>query len=135
MRKRDEGVCRREEIERQIAEGRESAAVLERAIADVIEADRETRIELAKEVEARHDKERDYYFEIAKQITTLDTAALVVFLAVGRQVSIAPFPAVYFIVSLVFAFLSMVHTGTRGTSTKNISWGNFHMTVAATGFL
>jgi|ERR671911_405954 hypothetical protein len=79
--------------------------------------------------------ERGYYFEIAKQITTLDKAALLIFLAVDRELPLSSVPAGFLIISLVGAFLSMIRTGTRGISPKILSYDNLFMTLAVIGFL
>jgi hypothetical protein len=122
----------REKLAIEIATGKAEAVRLAGEIADVRDKIAATNERLRSE----RQKLTDYYFEIAKQITTLDTAGLLFLLALHRELSLSPWWAAgAFGISLVAAFVSMVETGTRGISTGKLTWGNFYMTVAVVCFL
>jgi hypothetical protein len=78
-----------------------------------------------------------FYFEIAKHFTTLNTAAILVYLAAAGsgEVSLPLWVALAFVVSLAGATLSMLVTGLSGINTTNpFALGNFGMAVAVVFF-
>lgn len=78
-----------------------------------------------------------YYFEIAKHLTTLDTAAILVFLAVvgSGEVSLPLWVALAFVVSLAAATASMLITGLREINTTSAyAPGTLSMAIAVCSF-
>ena len=75
------------------------------------------------------------HFEIAKHLTTLNTAAILVYLAAGEEVSLPLWVALLFVLSLAGAAVSMIATGLRWISPSPSKIGNLAMSVAVAGFL
>ena len=77
-----------------------------------------------------------YFFEIAKRFTTLDTAAILIYLAMSNQFSDRPlwWPLGFFVVSAIGATVSMLATGMRGISSNRFYVGNAGMVFALVGF-
>jgi len=75
-----------------------------------------------------------FFFEIAKHLTTLNTAVILVYLAAGGEVSLPLWVAMLFVVSLAGATASMLVTGLRGISANPYALGNFGMAVAVACF-
>jgi FtsZ-binding cell division protein ZapB len=75
------------------------------------------------------------HFETAKHLTTLNTAAILVYLAAGGEVSLPLWVALLFVLSLASATVSMVATGSRWTSDTPSGIGIFALGVAIAGFL
>lgn len=78
----------------------------------------------------------NFYFEIAKHLTTLNTAAILVYLAAAGsgEISLPLWVALLFVGSLAGATLSMLVTGLRGISFNRFVLGNFGMAVAVVFF-
>jgi hypothetical protein len=77
-----------------------------------------------------------FFFEIAKHLTTLNTAAILVYLAAAGsgEISLPLWVALLFVGSLAGATLSMLVTGLRGISRNPRSLGNLGMLVGVSCF-
>lgn len=80
------------------------------------------------------DQATAFFFEIAKHFTTLNTAAILVFLAVSREADLPLWIAGLFVFSLIGAVVSMLVTGLIGVSGNRYAVGNIGMAVAVAGF-
>jgi FtsZ-binding cell division protein ZapB len=74
------------------------------------------------------------FFEIAKHLTTLNTAAILVYLAAGETLSLPLWVALLFVVSLAGATVSMIATGLRWISPRPTRIGTFGLAVAISCF-
>lgn len=119
---------RRKQLSEEISHGRNDFEKLRAENASL-----KTRFD--KEFRAATIESQKMFFEIAKHLTTLNTAAILVYLVAGEQVSLPLWVALAFAASLAGATLSMVVTGLRGINTTS-PWalGNFGMAVAVAGF-
>jgi hypothetical protein len=99
---------------------------LVRTLEELMEARKEERM-------SRLEQATNFFFEIAKHLTTLNTAAILVYLAAAGsgEVSLPLWVTLLFVGSLAGATLSMLVTGLRGINTTNpYTLGNFGIAVA-----
>ena len=75
-----------------------------------------------------------FYFETAKHFTTMNTAAILVYLAAGREASLPLWVALLFVGSLVGATASMVVIGTLPLHPRRRTIEAVGMAVAVAGF-
>jgi hypothetical protein len=73
-------------------------------------------------------------FETAKHLTTLNTAAILVYLAAGEEISLPIWVALLFVLSLAGATASMIETGFKWISPYPTKIGRFGMAVAVSCF-
>ncbi len=75
------------------------------------------------------------YFEMSKHFTTLNTAAILVFLAANEEVSIPLWVSLYFVASLVRATIAMFYIARDGLPERRFAPVYFGLNVAILGFL
>ncbi len=104
------------------------------SLAELVATLEEQRAAWKEEREALLEQATSFSFEIAKHLTTLNTAAILVFLAAGEEVSLPLWVALLFVGSLAGAALSMVVTGFRWVRPNWASLGSFGMAAAISCF-